>query len=130
MSNLFYYKAFILSNEINEETKQPKIEEVEDAFEMNLVSRCRFYPDGGGTVLLSDGHEISKDIEKVINKKGDKQVHRERVWVQSEVRLLPDDAARFKKLTDRREFENLSALADMVPSTSKDLERETEAILG
>lgn len=102
MSNLFYYKAFTFSEEIDKETKQPKIEEVEDFFEMNNVHRGRFYKDDTATILLNDGHEASKEVKKVINKKGDTQIHRERVWVQSEIRLLPDDAKRFKDATNFR----------------------------
>lgn len=100
MNSRFYFKQYQVIPP-GKEGDKPTVEEVEDSINLFDIHRTRTYKDGGMVVLLKDGHEVDQ-VEPVVstNKNGAKTLVKKRVWVQSEVRLSPADAARLKKITD------------------------------
>lgn len=124
----FYFKQFQVIQPASKEEK-PSIEEVEDSVNIDDVHRTRSYKDGSMLLLLKDGHEVDKLEPAAVNtsKNGVKSVVKVRVWVQSEIRLTPEDATRFRERTnmDRYYLADNGANAGYMPPIS--LSNEAEA---
>lgn len=96
MNKRFYFKQLQADKD---KEGNPTVVVIEDSIGFDDIHRTRQYPDGTMIVLLKDGHEEARELKRIINKKGDEEVKRERVWVQTEVRLMPEDAVKLKEYT-------------------------------
>lgn len=105
----FYFKQFQVQQPEKVGDK-PTVIQVEDSLNFLDVNRTRSYLDGTMVVLLKDGHEVDQEVQVPpqvdTTKNGVKKVVniKRRVWVQSEIRLIPEDAKRFKEITDIMQF--------------------------
>lgn len=73
----------------------------EESFNVNLVIRNAVLPDGRRLVLIDDIHERSVEVPDINLKTNQmKGYKRERNTYQTEIFLDPEDAVRFKKLTE------------------------------
>lgn len=98
--NLFYYRRRVKAKD--EEGKETEFD-VWDCFNVYHVLRAWWENQNTFSVMLADGHEEARDIEKPIVKDGKLQKHlstRERAWYVTKIDLVPEDALRFRKLTD------------------------------
>lgn len=74
------------------------IDTVEDSVEFREIRRSRQFPDGSMLLVLKDGHEEARDFKRQTGKK-ETEVSRQRVYVQSEILIMPADGIRFRKIT-------------------------------
>lgn len=69
-----------------------------DSFNTSLVIRSYEYERDKLLVLLSDGHEESREVPDYSNSGKTKGTKRERQWIASEIYLDGDDVRRFREV--------------------------------
>lgn len=69
-----------------------------DSFNINMVIRSYEYEKDKLFVLLSDGHEESREVPDMSNTGKQKGTKRERQWIASEIYLEGEDVVRFRRV--------------------------------
>jgi len=99
---LFYFKQFQIGPPTKEdiaEKRKNNIISVVDCIDPEYILRGRMYPDGSSIILLKDGHETTKAVE-VQSKNGVKTTANQKIWVQTEINLNPEDTARLRNIME------------------------------
>lgn len=101
MKNQFVYtvKFQVPNPEIEGEMLE---KETKCSFNMNKVIRSMEIPNGNLIIILDDFHEDMVTQPDTVNPKTHRVIHgkKEKVIVQSEIHLSPEDKERFLKITN------------------------------
>lgn len=100
MYNEFYYTK-VHVDPPTEKGAEPKITVLDGcSFPLDNVEESIALPDGRRAIILKGGHEETQ-TQVVPGKNGKIIETRERKWVRREIYLSPEDAARYRKVTER-----------------------------
>ena len=100
MYNEFYYTK-IHVEEVTEKGKEPKVTVLEGcSFPLDNVEETIALPDGRRAIILKGGHEETV-VRNIPAKNGKIIQDRSREWRRREIYLSPEDALRYRRVTER-----------------------------